>query len=72
MTDVVSESIEVDPLEIQISDPVYIDTINVFTSWSFSAPIVGNVVYLPAIVVNNINEVPSDLPVGTAILVRAT
>lgn len=73
MTEVlVGKLVELDQDKIESMPPVYIDSINVFQSWSYNAPISGNKLFLPAIVVNNLSEVPSDIPIGTAILVRAT
>lgn len=69
---VIGDSVEIDPANIIVGEPVYIESLNIFTSWSYNTPVTGNTVYLPAIIVNNISEVPADLPAGTAVLVRAT
>ena len=73
MNDVtVLKPIDIKAEDIKVMPPVAIDSVNIFQSWSYDQPIVGQTVWLPAIVVDSIDDVPSNTPPGTAILVRAT
>lgn len=75
---VANESITVlPPVRIGVSSnpgqvAVGLGAVNVFQSWSLNYPVMGRTNYIPAIVVDSIEQIPSDTPVGTAILVKAT
>jgi ABC-type molybdate transport system substrate-binding protein len=51
---------------------VGLGAVNIFQNWSLTYPVMGRTNYIPAIVVDSIEQIPSDTPVGTAILVKET
>lgn len=51
---------------------VGLGAVNIFQNWSLNYPVMGITNYIPAIVVDSLDQVPSNTPIGTAILVKAT